>query len=144
MTTRAAGVPPPPSSRKYTPPGERAALEQGPAAIGGAVGAVPDREAIDRRGRRLAGLEVEAEGDVLAVDDGGGGTGRRPEGDRLAGEAQVAVPRPRVGAGGDEDGVAGRGGVDPRLDRGLILRNADGGATGSPPGRLESAPRPSF
>ena len=60
--------------------------------------------------------------EAVAVEDGGGGAFGALEGDGLAVEVEVF----RVGAGGDEEGVAWVCGVDGGLDGGLVGRDVDG------------------
>jgi len=79
-------------------------------------------EAIDRGEKAAYPGDFEDGAKLLAVEDGGSGAGGAAEGDRLGVDREVFG----VGAGGDEDGVAGAGGVDGGLDRGEVLGDAEG------------------
>ena len=83
--------------------------------------AVLDREVGQDRGPGLGSFEGDGGTPGAAVDGRGCSAAGAGDGDGLAQEVDVFVIR----AGGDEDGIAGVGGVDAGLDRGVGLSGAD-------------------
>jgi hypothetical protein len=81
-------------------------------------------EAGEDDGSDLLGLEGDHCRSLLAaaVNNGAGGAARAGEGDGFAEEVDIF----KVGAGGDEDGVAVVGGVDASLDSGLVGGDVNG------------------
>ncbi len=69
-------------------------------------------------------MEVEAAPVVLAVDDAVVGAVLGADGDGLAAEVEVLVPRSGVGAVGDQNYIVSRQGrVDGRLNRRVFIRH---------------------
>lgn len=90
-----------------------------------------DGQSPEHRPRPFAAVEVESPVPLavraLDVDDAVLGAAGRLDGDRLAAEIDIAVPLPLVQPVGQEDRVPGGRGVDARLDRRVVGRDAEDG-----------------